>query len=98
MITPQRLMMYLSLLIGFIASIYIGFYLFFVGGITYLISYITVINGCLVISKLHVIIASLKIITSGFIFWFIMGFFLSTAKNFKDDDDGAPTNAEAIAI
>ena len=89
--------MYLSLLAGFILSITIGFYCFFIGGLSYIISYITVMNGCLLISKLHLIIGSLKIITSGFIFWFIMGFFLQTAKNFKDDDY-APTNAEAHAI
>lgn len=97
MITFNRVMMYLSLVLGLALSTYIGFYLFFICGFSYIISWITIINGSLVISKLHLIIGGAKIITSGFVFWFIMGFFLQTAKNFKDDDE-APTNAEAHAI
>lgn len=93
----SRIMMYLFLVIGFSLSITLGFYCGFVGGLSYIISWISIVNGCLVISKLHLMIGSIKIISSGFIFWFIMGFFLQTAKNFKDDGD-APTSAEAHAI
>ena len=94
----SKLCKYLSLTIGVALSLWLGFYVCFVGGISYILSYITVMNGCLLISKFHIIIGSFKIILSGFVFWFVLGFFLQTDKNFHDDDQGTPTNAEAHAI
>ena len=88
---------YLSLTIGVALSLWLGFYVCFVGGISFILSYITIVNGALIVSKWVLIAGSFKIILSGFVFWFVLGFFLQTAKNF-DDDQGTPTNAEAHAI
>ena len=94
----SKLCKYLSLTIGVALSLWLGFYVCFVGGISYILSYITIVNGVIVVSQLHLIIGSFKIILSGFVFWFVLGFFLQTAKNFHDDDQRTPTNAEAHAI
>ena len=87
----NKLMKYLSLTVGIALSVWLGFYVCFVGGISYILSYITVINGTLVVSQWILVMGSFKIIMSGFIFWFVLGFFLSTAKNFDDNNTGAST-------
>ena len=94
----NKLCKYLSLTIGVALSLWLGFYVCFVGGISFILSYITIVNGALIVSKWILIMGSFKIILSGFVFWFVLGFFLQTAKNFDDDDQGTPTNSEAHAI
>ena len=80
----NKIMMYLFLIVGTIASTYIGFYLFFIEGLKIILTSCVIENAKLVPNEWALIVGSLKIISAGFVFWFVLGFFLSTAKSFSE--------------
>jgi hypothetical protein len=80
----NKTMTYVCLFLGIIVAGFVGFYLFFVAGMKQILLSSTIANNSIVVNDLVLTLGCLKMLISGFVFWFVLGFFISTARYFAE--------------